>query len=89
LKTEEYNEVRETKLTQIGIELENIVEKYDVSYMDAVIMYSDEHDIELELLGEVVKGHQKITNEIRIEAENLNYLEKSNTFSIQEIGNKC
>ncbi len=82
MKVEEYNDVRAELLAQIGSEIGELVEEYDISYMEAVIMYGEKNDVELEMLGAVVKKHQKITNEIRKEAEALNFLEESNTYTI-------
>lgn len=57
--------------------IENRVEMYDISYMDAVVMYCEETGLEIELAAKLIHG--KIKDSIKTEAENLHYLPKSNT----------
>lgn len=57
--------------------IENLVWKYDIEYMDAIIMHCEKHNIELESVAPLIKGNENIKSKIQIEAEKLNYLPKT------------
>jgi Phage late-transcription coactivator len=65
------------ELTTFSLEIETIVKQKNIPYMDAVIMYCEETGLELEVAGKLVTGALK--SKIKIEAEDLNFLPKSNT----------
>ena len=71
------------KLAIIGAQLDNIVDIYDVSYMEACIMYCDKYEVEIELLGELITSHQRIAAMIKREAEELNFLKKDSSFPVK------
>lgn len=58
-------------------EIEEIVYMKDVSYMEAIIEYCEEKEVEIEVAATLIDD--KIKNYIQIEAEGLNFLPKSNT----------
>jgi hypothetical protein len=60
-----------------SMEIEEIVWMKDVSYMDAVILYCEERDMEVEVISKLIAGALK--SKIKIEAEDLNFLPRSNT----------
>ena len=59
-------------------EIEELVWKLDISYIDAVIMISEKEDIEVEVIASYLSTNQTIIEEIRKEAESLNYIESEN-----------
>lgn len=59
------------------MEIEEIVYMKDVSYMDAIILFCEEKGYEIELAAKLISGALK--SKIKLEAEDLNFLPKSNT----------
>jgi Phage late-transcription coactivator len=57
--------------------IERIVYDKDVSYMDAVLLFCEDTGIEIEVAASLVQGTLK--SKIKIEAEELHFLPKSNT----------
>ena len=57
--------------------IEEMVYMKDIPYIDAVIMYCDETGFELEVAAKLISGVLK--SKIKLEAEDLHYLKKSNT----------
>jgi len=49
-----------------------------VSYIDALVEYADEQDMEVEVVGKIVRRNQNAMAKIREEAETLNLVEKTN-----------
>jgi hypothetical protein len=65
------------EITDFSMKIEEMVWMKDISYMDAVILYCEETGFELELAAKLISGALK--SKIKIEAEELHYLPKSNT----------
>jgi hypothetical protein len=65
------------EITEFSIKIEEIVWMKDVSYMDAIVLYCEETGFEVELAAKLISGALK--SKIKIEAESLHYLPKSNT----------
>jgi len=63
-------------LDMIGNEIEELVYMHDIDYIDACIMYCEENKIDIEQFATAIKEHQQITNKIRREAVDLNFLQK-------------
>jgi len=57
--------------------IEELVYMKDVPYIDAIVMYCEETGFEVEMAAKLVSGVLK--SKIRIEAEDLHYIAKSNT----------
>jgi len=64
-------------MTTFSLNIETLVSKKNVPYMDAVLMYCEETGLEVELAAKLVSGALK--SKIQLEAEDLNFLPKSNT----------
>lgn len=64
-------------IQKFSMEIEEIVYMKDIPYIDAVIMYCEETGFELETAAKLVSGVLKA--KIKLEAEDLHYLKKSNT----------
>lgn len=65
------------EITNFSMEIEEIVYMKDVSYMDAIILFCEEKGYEIELAAKLISGALK--SKIKLEAEDLNFLPKSNT----------
>lgn len=65
------------EMITFSFEIEKIVEEKDVSYIDAVVLYCEETGFEIELAAKLVSGALK--SKIKLEAEDLHFLPKSNT----------
>lgn len=62
--------------------IEDLVWKHDISYMDAIVQYCEDNNVEVEALAKIVKNNENLKGAIQLEAESLNYLPKSNTLPI-------
>lgn len=65
------------EMITFSFEIERIVEEKDVSYIDAVVLYCEQTGFEIELAAKLVSGALK--SKIKLEAEDLHFLPKSNT----------
>lgn len=63
--------------TQFMHEIDKLVVDKKMEYIDAVILYCKENDIEIETAASLIKGSAKMKAKIQLEAEELNYLPKS------------
>ena len=61
-------------------EIERIVSEGDTNYIDAVINYCTDHEIEYNLLNKLIDGPLKA--KIEVEARERNFLERINTLPI-------
>lgn len=64
-------------LLNIAQKIEALVETHKIDYIDACILYCDQHNIEYEQLGDLIRKHQNIKSKIQIEAEQINFLKKT------------
>lgn len=65
------------EITNFSLQIEEIVEELDVSYIEAVVIYCERTGFEIELASKLITTNLK--SKIRSEAEELHYLPKSNT----------
>lgn len=68
--------------TQFMQEIDKLVEEKNMEYIDAVLHYCNENDIEIETAASLIKGSPKMKAKVQLEAENLNYLPKSGKLPI-------
>lgn len=66
--------------TKFAVEIENIVNKYDITYMDAVLQYCSENELEPEFVSGVIT--QPLKEKIALEAQKLNFLPKTATLPL-------
>lgn len=59
---------------EIHKEISKLVNK-GVSYIDALVHYANEHDLEIELVGEIIRRSPIIKSKVRDDAEKLNLVE--------------
>ena len=65
------------EINKFSLAIEELVYMKDVPYIDAIVMYCEETGFEVEMAAKLVSGVLK--SKIRIEAEDLHYIAKSNT----------
>ena len=62
---------------KFGLIIEDMVNKQRIPYMDAVIKYCEDNDIDLSSVGPLV--NKSLKEKIKEEAQKLNMVEKSST----------
>jgi hypothetical protein len=70
-------QVSRDEIVSFSCEIERIVYDKDVSYMDAIILYCEDTGLEVELAAKLISDTLK--SKIKMEAEDLHFLPKSNT----------
>lgn len=65
------------QLSNIVKDIEDIVYQYDITYIEACIMYCESKDLEFENIGEMIKQIPHLLSKIQTEAEHLNYIKSS------------
>lgn len=70
----EINNVRTP--TQFMEEIDKLVKEKEMGYMEAVVHFCNENDIEIETAAILIKGCAKMKAKIQNEAESLNFLPK-------------
>ena len=63
-----------------SLTIESMVHDSDITYMDAIIEYCETHGLEIEIAAKLVSGPLK--SKLQVEAEDLNFLPKSNTHKL-------
>jgi len=66
---------KKTKEEIVIEEVASYVNK-DVTYIDALLHYANKHDMEIELVGEIVRRSVILKSRVASDAENLNLIEK-------------
>ena len=64
-------------INKFSMAIEEMVYMKDIPYIDAVVMYCEETGFELETAAKLISGVLK--SKIKLEAEDLHFLKKSNT----------
>jgi hypothetical protein len=65
------------EMTTFSLSIETIAKEKQMSYMDSIIEYCERTGLEIELAAKLVSGSLKA--KIKMEAEELHFLPKSNT----------
>lgn len=68
--------MKELNTQSIMGDIKEYVEK-GVPYIDAIVEYAERNDIEVEVLGEMIKSSPVLKAHIQYEAEELNMLEQT------------
>jgi hypothetical protein len=63
-------------------ELHNLVLIHNLSYLDAILHYSEVSGLEIEVLAEIMSKDPLIKSKLQIEAENLNFLKKTDRLPV-------
>ena len=64
-------------INRFSMAIEELVYMKDIPYIDAVVEYCEQTGFELETAAKLISGVLK--SKIKLEAEDLHYLKKSNT----------
>lgn len=65
------------EITTFSLKIENLVSEKNIPYMDAIVLHCESTGLEIELAAKLISGALK--SKIQLEAEELNFLPKSNT----------
>lgn len=65
------------EITTFSLSIETLAKKKELSYMDAIIEHCADTGLEIEIAAKLISGALK--SKIKIEAEELHFLPKSNT----------
>ena len=68
------------EITNFSMLIENLVWEKDITYMEAVVLYCEQTGFEVETAAKLVSGALK--SKIKLEAEELHFLPKSNTHKL-------
>lgn len=68
--------MEDLKAEEIMCEVVKYVNK-EVSFIDALVHYAEKNDLEIEMIGEIVRRSQVLKAKVREDAEELNLLEKT------------
>lgn len=63
-------------------EVESIVKDKKILYFEAVLMWCESNNHEIEFAGEIIKKNIVLRSKIQLEAENLNFMRKSSRLPI-------
>lgn len=63
-------------ISNIHSDIEEFVQQHDVDYIDAVLKYCADHDIEIETMGAIIGKDPNFSSKIQNEAENLHFIKK-------------
>lgn len=61
----------------LGKKIEDLVYEHDIDYIDAVLLYCETANLEVEFVADVISKNHYIKSKIQREAEDLNFLKKS------------
>tara|TARA_Y100000782_G_scaffold97427_1_gene110497 strand:+ start:510 stop:731 length:222 start_codon:yes stop_codon:yes gene_type:complete len=65
---------------RFALEIEEIVKSKKISYMDAVVLYCEDNDIDTGTISSLI--NKSLKEKIQMEAEKLNLVEKSGTATL-------
>lgn len=69
------------KADQILLEIQQYVND-EVSYIDALVHYAEVNNIEIDLIGEIIRRSPVLKSKVRDDAERLNMVERSSKLPI-------
>ena len=58
------------------MEIESIVKDKNIEYIEAIILYCEKHNLEVETVATVIKQNQVIKSKVQFEAENLKMVKR-------------
>ena len=68
--------------SEFVLEIEMFVKETKCDYMDAVMLYCQKHNIEVETAAELIKQNSVLKAKLQYEAEILNMVKRSTKFSL-------
>ncbi len=66
----------------ISRKIEEKAKSYSISYIEAAIDYCEKNNLEVEFIGELILQNPNLKAKIQDEAENLNFLKKTDRLPI-------
>jgi len=63
-------------------EIELLVITKRISYIDAALHYCETHDVEPDIVGDIIRSSSVFKQKVQVEAEDLNFLPKTNRLPI-------
>lgn len=57
-------------------EIESLCKEKNIEYIDAIIIWCDINNLEIEYAADLIKTNMVIKSKIQVEAENLNFLKR-------------
>jgi len=69
------NSVRQP--TDFFMEIETLVSEYNVNYLDAILLYVEKNNLEVESVATLVKKHPAIKSKLQKDCEGLRLVEKT------------
>lgn len=60
----------------LGKKIEDLVYEHDIDYIDAVLLYCESANLEVEFVAELIAKNHYIRSKIQREAEDLHFLKK-------------
>lgn len=76
------NDLSFVSIVEFTKEIESLVFKYDMEYIDAVIFFCEQRGVDVETAASLIKNNSKLKASIQLEAESLNYLPKTKQLPI-------
>ena len=58
-------------------EVDALVKKHKLSYIDAIVFFCEKNEIEIETAAAMISGNYRMKSSIQIEGEELHYLPRS------------
>ena len=59
------------------MEIETIVKEKNIEYIEAIVLYCEKNNLEVETVATIIKQNQVITHKVQLEAENLKMVKRS------------
>lgn len=68
------------EITNFSLKIEELVKEKNLSYMDAILLYCENNNLEIEVAAKLISGALKA--KLQVEAETLNFLPKSESLQL-------
>lgn len=66
----------------LGEKINEMVLKYDIEYIDAVLSYCEAYNLEIETIGEIIAQNPDLKLKVELEAETLHFLKKEDRLPV-------
>jgi len=62
--------------TEFIMEIETIVKEKNIEYIEAIVLYCEKNNLEVETVATIIKQNQVIKHKVQLEAENLKMVKR-------------
>ena len=69
-------------IQEIHYQVEEYIEEYDISYMEAIMKYIEDNNIEIEAVAPLIKANSTLKEKLYSECEEVNLVEKRNIIQL-------